>query len=175
MIYPAAPGDEPALLAAGRDARRRRTGLPTGFQGAVPAFSPDGAHVSFNFWAGTFAADGGRAHGRPEVARDDRLRRNQHVLEPPRPLHADAAGTAVAYSSFFPNSGGDRLRGRAVEPLGDWGYTWHRGNTGELWWVDVASGTAHRLDELNGYARRGNLPAEPSSDGGAPLTRRRRT
>ena len=44
-----------------------------------------------------------------------------------------------------------RLRDRARGRIAGWAFTW-QSNTGELWWVDVASGMGHRLDQLNGYA-----------------------
>ena len=79
----------------------------------------------------------------------------------PRVLYTPATGTAVTYSSFFPNAAGSRLRGRALESVrGLRGYTWNN-NTGELWWVDVASG--HRAPARRAQRVRGNgrgLPPE---------------
>jgi hypothetical protein len=71
----------------------------------------------------------------------------------------------VTYSSFFPNSAGIVFELELSNPSNAWGYTWS-GNTGELWWVDVASGMAHRLDQLNGYGATGNIYL-PDNAGGA--------
>ena len=67
----------------------------------------------------------------------------------------------MTYSSFFPNAAGIVFEVELSNPTGDWGYTWSNtaaiGNTGELWWLDVASGQAHRLDALNGYVADGSV------------------
>ena len=63
--------DEPALHAACRDpGRRGARGCRRASRPTLPTFSPDGAHVSFNFWAGSFANDAGATRlGRPGIAR----------------------------------------------------------------------------------------------------------
>jgi hypothetical protein len=145
------------------------TGLPTGFEAAVPTFSPDGAHVSFNFWAGSFtSSDGGTLAG-DQVSLAMLDFNGTSTFSNPRVLYTPPSGTAVTYSSFFPNAAGIVFE---VELSGSsgWGYTWS-GNTGELWWLDVASGQAHRLDALNGYGVSGTpyLPSPATGDGGTPL------
>jgi hypothetical protein len=69
----------------------------------------------------------------------------------PRVLYTPTGGTSVTYSSFLPNSAGVVFELELSNPSGQWAFTWNQ-NTGELWWVDVASGMGHRLDRLNGYS-----------------------
>src|SRR5580700_6497953 len=125
-------------------------------------------HVSFNFWSGSFPGtttlqsdkislgvldfDGVSAFTNPRV-----------LYTPP---NSNGGNPSVTYSSFFPNSAGMVFELELSNPSGQWGYTWN-GNTSELWWVDVASGMAHRLDQLNGYDAIGNiyLPNNASGTG----------
>jgi hypothetical protein len=83
-------------------------------------------------------------------------------------LYTPAGGNPVVYSSFLPNSAGIVFEVELSNPSGSWGYTWN-GNTSQLWWVDVASSTAHRLDQLNGIDAAGNvyLPGNDADAGGA--------
>ncbi len=134
------------------------TGLPANFQGTLPAFSPDGHHVSFNFWAGSFAADAGAPDGGTLTGDGNSLGildfDGVSAFTNPRVLFTPPAGESVTYSSFDPDSAGIVFEVELKNNSGQWGYTW-QGNTGELWWVDIASGMAHRLDVLNGYGAGG--------------------
>jgi len=158
------------------------TGLPSGFQGMLPAFSPDGMHVSFNFWGGTFpatTADAGADSGADAatgtgVALNSDTRSlavldfdGTSTFSNPRVLYTPTNGDPVVYSSFLPNSAGVVFEVELGNMSGQWGYTWN-GNTSELWWVDVASGTARRLDQLNGYSPTGTiyLPGNDADAGG---------
>jgi hypothetical protein len=159
------------------------TGLPANFQADLPAFSPDGQHVSFNFTKGTFTvpaggADAGSADAAAVDAGTTTLTADEVSLgildfngttafSNPRVLYTPAGGNPVIYSSFLPNSAGVVFEVELSKPSGSWGYTWD-GNTSELWWVDVASSTAHRLDQLNGYDATGNvyLPGNDADAGG---------
>ncbi|MGO9834136.1 MAG: hypothetical protein ACLP1X_07980 [Polyangiaceae bacterium] len=148
------------------------TGLPADLQASLPAFSPDGNHVSFNFWAGSFPMDAG-------ALMSDRISLGildfdgTATFSNPRILYTPANSTggepAVTYSSFFPNSAGVVFELELANPANAWGYTWN-GNTGELWWVDVASGMAHRLDQLNGYDAMGNIYLPDNAGGAATHT-----
>jgi hypothetical protein len=170
------------------------TGLPSKFQGDLPAFSPDGEHVSFNFTKGTFtttagspdagssdagASDAGAADaGVPEAGTTTLVAdgvslgildfNGTNAFSNPRVLYTPAGGNPVVYSSFLPNSAGIVFEVELSEPSGSWGYTWN-GNTSELWWVDVASSTARRLDQLNGRDSMGNanLPGNDADAGGS--------
>jgi hypothetical protein len=140
-------------------------GLPAGLQAALPAFSPDGHHVSFNFWGGSFGStlnsdqislaildfDGSNTFTNPRV-----------LYTPPR---GASAQPSVTFSSFLPTGSGVIFDLELTRPSGSWGFTWQQ-NTSELWWADVASGQAHRLDRLNGYDATGK-PYLPDNSGGA--------
>ena len=149
------------------------SGLPSGLQAGFPAFSPDGAHVSFNFWGGTFSSGSGGS----TTASGDQVSLammdfdGMKTFANPRVLYTPASGTSVTYSSFFPNAAGIVFEVELTNPTSNWGYTWSNhatiGNTGELWWVDVTSGMAHRLDALNGYTSSGSVYL-PNQGGTAP-------
>lgn len=143
------------------------TGLPANFAAGVPAFSPDGTHISFNFWGGTLP--GGATGDQVSLgvidfdAATDAFSNPRVVYTPPG---VSGGEPAVVYSSFLPSSsaivfeqelsnGGD---------VNDWGYTWAGsqpstppGHTAELWWMDLPSGKAHRLDQLDGYGASGSV------------------
>jgi hypothetical protein len=143
------------------------SGLPPGFAAGLPSFSPDGTHVSFNFWGGTFP--GGAAADQVSLGVID-FDGATLTFSNPRVVYTPAGTSngepAVIYSSFLPSSsavvfeqelsnGGD---------VNDWGYTWAGsqpstppGHVGELWWLDLPSGKPHRLDQLNGYAASGGV------------------
>jgi hypothetical protein len=142
-------------------------GLPANFQASLPAFSPDGAHVSFNFWNGAFVG--------PSAVQGDQISLavldfdGVNTFTNPRVLYTPPNSTggnpAVTYSSFTPDGTGIVFEIELSNPANSWGYTWN-GNTSELWWVDIASGMAHRLDQLNGYDTLGNVYL-PNNAGGA--------
>ena len=138
------------------------TGLGTGLQAGLPSFSPDGAHVSFDFWAGTLTGSAPLTGDKMSLAILDFD--GKSTFSNPRVLYTPPAGTSVTYSSFFPNSQAIIFETELTNPSNTWGYTWDQ-NTAELWWVDIASGQAHRLDALNGYLASGAiyLPGNPSS------------
>jgi hypothetical protein len=143
------------------------TGLPAGFQAALPAFSPDGHHVSFDFWGGSLGTVNGDQISLAMLDFDGTSTfTNPRVLYTP-PTQA-AGQPSVTFSSFLPNSAGI-VFDLALAPSNPWGYTWN-GNTSELWWVDVASGQAHRLDSLNGYNASGTLYLPDNSSGAATHT-----
>jgi hypothetical protein len=143
------------------------TGLSPGFQAALPAFSPDSAHVSFNFWGGSLTAgttplmadsvslavldfDGNETFSNPRI-----------LYTPP---NVQGGQPAVTFSSFLPDSSGIVFEVELANPAGSWGFTWHQ-NTAELWWIDLASAQAHRLDQLNGWSASGT-PYLPDNAGG---------
>lgn len=124
------------------------TGLGTGLQAGMPAFSPDGAHVSFNFWGGTLTGATTLTGDQVSLAVLDFD--GKSAFSNPRVLYTPTGGASVTYSSFLPDASGVVFELELQNPSNAWGYTWHQ-NTAELWWADIASGMAHRLDSLNGY------------------------
>jgi len=176
------------------------SGIPAGGRMASPVFSPDGAHVVFNFYGGTFpvglgpdggaivnpdaggatdagatpdgaittivgtdAGDGGTVFATGDYVSlammDFDVTTNtfsnfQVLFTPP-------AGTSV-WPSFMPTNSAVVFELEVQNNGRDWGGTRSpcdnatcanestAGSQGELWWVDVASKTAARLDQLNG-------------------------
>jgi hypothetical protein len=141
------------------------TGLGTNLQASLPAFSPDGKHVAFNFWSGTLSDDAGALNGDgASLALLDFD--GKTTFSNPRVVYTPASGDAVTYSSFFPNSAAVVFGVRLPNALGNteqYAYTWD-GATSELWWLDIATGMTNRLDSLNGYGSTGTvyLPAGPN-------------
>jgi hypothetical protein len=154
------------------------TGLPPNFAAGLPAFSPDGKHVSFNFYGGTLP--GGATGDKVSLGVIDfdgsKTFSNPRVVF--TPSGSSGGEPAAIYSSFLPNSsalvfelelsnGGDGS---------DWGYTWAGspssppGHTSELWWLDLGKGMAHRLDQLNGYNSGGTLYLPDNASGAATHT-----
>jgi len=144
------------------------TGLPSTLQASLPAFSPDGMHVAFNFWGGSFTGATPLQSDKISLGIMDfdgaSVFTNPRVLYTPQ--NSNNGNPSVTYSSFLPNSAGIVFELELSNPAGQWAYTWN-GNTSELWWLDVATGMAHRLDQLNGYDAVGNvyLPNNASGTG----------
>jgi hypothetical protein len=152
--YAAPPPSQLYALPAGTPVAT--TGLPGDFQAALPVFSPDGTQLAFNFFKGSFAG-AAPADQRSLAILDfkmaDKSFSNLRVLYTPQ------SGQPVTFSSFLPNGAGIVFQIELSNPSGTWGGTW-KGDTAELWWYDLKSNQAHRLDQLNGL---GYLP-----DNGAP-------
>jgi hypothetical protein len=139
------------------------SGLPSALQASLPAFSPDGAHVAFDFWSGSFATTSGDERSLALLDFDGKA-----TFSGARVLFTPPAGTSVTHSSFLPGGDAVVFEVELSNPGGAWGYTWH-GNTAELWWVNIATSQAQRLDALNGYAGGAPyLPNQPVPDGGVP-------
>jgi hypothetical protein len=137
------------------------SGLGAGLLAALPAFSPDGSRLAFNFWGGTLNGATALTGDQASLALLDFD--GKTTFSNPRVLFTPPAGQSVTYSSFFPNSAAAVFEVELSDVSGEWAYTRNQ-NTGELWWVDLASGKAHRLDALNGYAS-GGAPYLPGNGG----------
>jgi hypothetical protein len=138
------------------------TGLPSAFKAALPAFSPDGKHTSFNFWGGSLT-NGAATLTADQVSLGLLDFDGVSTFSNARVLYTPPSGTSVTYSSFLPNSAGVVFEVELSNPSGQWAYTWNK-DTSELWWVDAASGMAHRLDQLDGYS--GGKVYLPNNAGG---------
>lgn len=150
--------------AAAAEPQEITTNWPAGFRAAMPVFSPDTKRLAFNAYGGSPAADG-RSIG---VMTYDPA---TNQFGAPAAVHTPAAGTAV-WPSFLPTSAGVVFQLETRYNTRDFGGTRSdadvappdarasRGTRGELWWVDVATKQAARLDRLNGL---GYLPAGPNA------------
>lgn len=125
-----------------------------------PAFSPDGTKVAFNFWAGPGDSKTGSGDGSRLIVMT--FDRSSHTFSSPKTLYPNGSGSTAlpAWPSFLPT--GDAVIFEAAFPTSSDGAfgTW-KGGTGELWWTDLATGTPHRLDTLNGKS--GGTPYLPTS------------
>jgi hypothetical protein len=148
------------------------TGL-TGVNAFLPAFSPDGTHVAFN-------VNGSAALGALDFAVGTKAFSNNRTLVTPASGNAywpsflptndaliyqietvyngrDTAGTRSQCDAPSASQGGNGSDPQPSNPCHS------EGTHAELWWVDLATKTPTRLDNLNG---KGYLPPHPTYTGG---------
>ncbi|HEX4445599.1 MAG TPA: hypothetical protein VH044_02640 [Polyangiaceae bacterium] len=159
------------------------TGIPAGLVAGSPTFSPDGKHVAFNFYSGTVggtdagAGDGGVDGGGALVGDGVSLAVMDYdptasVFSNFRVVFTPPHGTSV-WPTFLPTNGALVFELETQSNNRDWGGTRAScdnagcasnsatGTKGELWWVDLKTNMAARLDGLNGL---GYLPTMPATD-----------
>jgi hypothetical protein len=132
----------------------------TAFQAALPAFSPDGKHLAFNYWSSTAGAVTNDGKSLAVLDYDPANK----VFSTFRKLDTPAAGVDT-WSSFLPSNNAVVFEHETMSPAG-FGFTRY-GNQGELSWVDLATTTVHKLDKLNGV---GYLPTYGAHTGAADAT-----
>jgi hypothetical protein len=115
----------------------------TSFGGGFPTFSPDGKHLAFNYWASAGGATVADKKSLGSLVYDPVNKVFNNYVK----LHTPAAGVD-SWSSFMPTNDSVVFEHEIASPAG-FGFTRYN-NTGELMWVDVATQTAHTLDNLNG-------------------------
>jgi hypothetical protein len=153
-----------ALFSLPGGTRLSASGLPASLGASLPAFSPDGTHVAFNFFSGTIGSKS--ADGRSLAVMD--FDKATLTFSNPRVLFTPTTGTAL-WPSFLPNSNGVVFEVELQSNGRDYAGTRascdtagqacaDTGTLAEIWWVDLASGLAHRLDNLNGVG----LPSGPN-------------
>ncbi|HEX4450874.1 MAG TPA: hypothetical protein VH143_08400 [Kofleriaceae bacterium] len=123
------------------------TMAPAGLQATLPVFSPDGKHMSFNFWGST--SSGGDKKSLASLAYDATTQTFSAITT----LFTPITGV-VSWSSFLPTNDAVVFEDELVSGAGQFGYTWKTGQ-GQLYWVDLATQTAHTLDALNGVGSNG--------------------
>jgi len=132
------------------------SGVPTSVQAGTPAFSPDGAHVAFDFLGGTIGNVSGNGTQLVSLAFDATTNTFSNLTV----LATMTAGKRAGFPSFFPTNDAVAFHYQLVnsDHLLN---TWH-GAEAQIWWSDLATGTATPLSLLNGL-----MPAAASSDAGA--------
>jgi hypothetical protein len=138
------------------------TGIPAGLRMGTPVFSPDGKHIAFNYYGGASADHVSLATMDFDPATKT-FSNLQVVFTPP----AGTTTSGAIWPSFMPTSDAIVFELEVQYNGRDWGGTRSScdstacvadsasGAQGELWWVDLTSKTASRLDALNG---KGYLP-----------------
>jgi hypothetical protein len=130
------------------------TGLASNLGAWNPTFSPDGAHVAFNYWTGTGADQKSLAEVNYDAA--------GNAFTAPKVLFTPGAGV-VTWPSYLPASNAIVFANQTAD-LSDFGQTW-RNSQASLWWYDETSGKAAALANLNGVS----LPTSASHPNDAIL------
>ena len=115
----------------------------TSFGGGFPTFSPDGKHMAFNYQASTGGATTADKKSLGVLSYDPVNKVFSNYVK----LATPATGV-VSWSSFLPTNDAVVYENELISSAG-FGFTRY-GNTGSLYWVDLATQTAHALDNLNG-------------------------
>jgi hypothetical protein len=134
-------------------------GLTSALGGALPVFSPDGKHVAFNFFQGGPGSDSKSADQKSLAVVDfDGVSKFSNLRTIYTPT---CAGCTAVWSFFTPNSdalifeletvnNGYFAETTSMNGSSSTDCTNLAGAHGELWWVDLATKNAHRLDVANG-------------------------
>ena len=150
------------------------TGLPADLLRRPPfVLASDTHHLAFNFWSGSFDANGGN----PAVSADraslvlldfdgERAFSNPAplALTPPASASTDSSAPGRRGDVLGVSSRQQRRQSSALQLSNKshhyWGYTWGEEHERSQW-LDLATQKVHRLDALNGLSNTGvpNLPA----------------
>jgi len=137
-------------------------GLTSQLGGSLPVFSPDGKHIAFNFFKGGPGIDNKSGDGKSIAVVDfDGVSKfsNLRTIYTP-PASSTCPNCAAVWMSFTPTN--DALifeLETALKPDALFAETVNQTHA-ELWWVDLATKTPHRLDMANGT---GYLPSGPNA------------
>ena len=136
----------------------------------MPAFSPDGKHVAFNYTGGTLGGALPAADGK-SLAVIDFDPKTYGFSNPQIPFTPTVANAIVGWPSFFPTN--DAIIFEVEDgTTGSEAYTTRSVNDGPnvkratLWWTKSAGGGAAALNRLNGYGPDGvtqTLPTGPNN------------
>ncbi len=133
------------------------TGIPANLKAGTPAFSPDGKHVAFDFLGGTIGGTAG--NGTQLVALD--YDATTKAFSNLKPLVTMTGGMRAGFPSFFPTNDAVAFHYQLVNSnhlLNTW-----NGAKAQIWWSDLATGTAQELYALNGHDPGGTTSYLPTS------------
>jgi hypothetical protein len=138
-------------------------GIPADLRAGTPAFSTDGKHVAFDFLGGTIGAVTG--NGKQLVALDfDAATLSFTNLRVLATMPANDANKRAGFPSFFPTNDAVAFHYQLVASNHRYN-TWHQAQA-QIWWSDLATGTAAPLGALNGLDTSGTasyLPTGPNN------------
>jgi hypothetical protein len=140
------------------------TGIPGAVVAGTPTFSPDGKHVAFNFASGTIGTMTG--DGSQLVVLDFDAATN--AFSNPRSIATVSPPNKAGFPSFFPTNDAVAFH---YQPNGSSLETWQNAQ-GQIWWSDVATGSAQALYALDGLSAGGGssyLPTGPNHASDAML------
>jgi hypothetical protein len=135
------------------------TGIPANLQVGTPAFSPDTKHLAFDLLSGTLGTLTG--NGTQLVAIDFD---GTSTFSNPRVLATMTGGMRAGFPSFFPTDDAVAFHYQIVNS-NHLLNTWH-GAEAQIWWSDLATGTASNLYALNGLKAGGTgqyIPTGPTN------------
>jgi hypothetical protein len=136
------------------------TGIPSNLSAGTPAFSPDTKHVAFDFLGGTIGSTTG--NGTQLVSLD--FDASTNAFSNLKVLATMTGGHRAGFPSFFPTNDAVAFHYQLVNSshlLNTW-----QGAEAQIWWSDVATGTASNLYALNGLTAGGAssyLPTGPTN------------
>lgn len=134
-------------------------GIPSDLRAGTPAFSPDGKHVAFDFLGGTIGSVTG--NGKQLVALDyDAPSTTFSNLRVLATMPAGDSNKRAGFPSFFPTNDAVAFHYQLVASNHRYN-TWH-GAKAQIWWSDLATGTATPLAALNGLDASGGAPYLPT-------------
>ncbi len=113
-----------------------------------PAFSPDGKHIAFNFYQGPGDGTSGAGDASQLVVMD--FDATNYAFSNPRVLHKGPVDQCPGWPSFLPSNDAVVFSMQSRSNTKNEWMTTRYGGRGELWWTDLATGTAFPLDRANG-------------------------
>ena len=137
-------------------------GIPTDLRAGAPAFSPDSKHVAFDFLGGTIGATTGNGSQLVVLDFDPATLTFSNL----KVLATVSGGPRAGFPSFFPTNDAVAFHYQ-IKPSNHRYNTWHQA-TAQIWWSDLATGTAAPLGALNGLSPGGAtsyLPTGPNNHG----------
>lgn len=137
-------------------------GLTSQLGASLPVFSPDGKHVAFNFYKGGPGTDGKSGDGKSIAMLDfDGVKTfsNLRTIYTP-PANSSCPTCAAVWMSFTPDNSALIFELEKAKASTSLFAETQSPIRAELWWVDLATKNAHRLDAANGI---GYLPTGPNS------------